>query len=141
MSGEAELGLALASPLAGVVARYRDQQGEELRDQYAREQDRRKPGRPLKRTESYLRELLKAHSEVVAWFVAERGCQPSSDVELYTAFFGWQFESSGQRAGRASSTTFRGALKTLRNELAEARRLERTNPGNAGVFGMRWPVK
>lgn len=130
MNGDA--GMALAPPLAGVVTRYRGA---------LQRPDKRKPGRPLKRSADYFRELLKAHREVVAWFVAERGCQPCSDVQLYTAFFGWQFENNGQRAGRASSTDFQGALKTLRNELAEARRLERANPGNDVVSGTPCPVK
>lgn len=117
----------LAEPLAGVVTRYSGA---------VQRPEKRKPGRPLKRSADYLRALLVAHQEVVAWYVAERGCPPSSDVELYTAFFGWQFENNGQRAGRASSATFRGALKTLRNELAEARRMERANPGNDGFSGM-----
>jgi hypothetical protein len=116
----------LAAPLSAVVSRYRGA---------IRRVEKRKPGRPLKRSADYFSALLVAHREVVAWFVAERGCQPSSDKQLYTAYFARQFERNGERAGRASTSDFQGALKTLRNELAEARRLERANPGNDRVLG------
>jgi hypothetical protein len=129
----ADADATLAPALAGVVARYQGAEQEAP--------EKRKPGRPLKRSDDYLRELLKAHREVVAWFIEQRGGAPRSDVELYTAFFGWQFESNGQRAARTASPDFRGALKTLRNELAEARRLERVSPGNGRISGTPTPVK
>lgn len=118
----------LASPLAGVVQRYQ---------RAVKRPERRRPGRPLKRSVEYLRTLLVAHGEVVAWFVIEYGRQPDSDRALYTAYFARQFETNGQRAGRTASPDFQGALKTLRNELAEARRLNRTNPENNHVSGTR----
>jgi len=83
---------------------------------------RRKPGRPLKRTPEYLRGLLADHATVQAWFVSKFGGPASSDRHLYTAFFAHKFEAAGERAGRASSPDFQRVLKTLRNELAEARR-------------------
>lgn len=122
----------IAAPLAGVVSRYRGA---------IQRAEKRKPGRPLKRNAEYLLALLVAHREVVAWFLAERGCHPSSDKQLYTAYFARQFETNGERAGRASSADFQGALKTLRNELAEARRLARANPGNDQVLGTDRNVK
>lgn len=116
----------VSPPLAGVVQRYQ---------RSIKRPERRRPGRPLKRTVEYLRTLLETHKAVVTWFVTEYGTQPASDRALYTAYFAREFESTGQRAGRANTPDFQGALKTLRNELAEARRLDRTNPGNGHVSG------
>jgi hypothetical protein len=122
----------LPQPLAGVVSRYRGP---------VQKPERRKPGRPLKRSEDYFRALLDAHREAVAWFLADRGCEPQSDCQLYTAYFARVFEANGERAGRASSTEFQGSLKTLRNELAEARRIERANPVNAVISRTSTAVK
>jgi hypothetical protein len=112
--------------LSGVMARYRGKREPELK---------RKPGRPVKRTPEYLMGLLAAHHEVEAWFIAEHGCKPFSDRQLYTEYFAREFTANGERGGRASTPAFQRALKTLRNELAEARRLERASPENQGVSG------
>lgn len=98
--------------------------------------ERRGPGRPRKRTREYLLALLNVHREVEAWFVAEHGRPPRSDRQMYTAYFAARFTAAGERASRASSAEFQGALKTLRNELAEARRLS-TSPENAVILGTR----
>lgn len=123
---------SLLGPLAGVIGRYKGLQPEH---------PERKPGRPKKRTTEYLLSVLAAHRGVEAWFLSEYGCLASSDKYLYTTFFADQFSRSGERASRAHTADFQRALKTLRNELAEARRMERANPGNAGISGTATPVK
>lgn len=112
----------LPVPLASVLNRYRGSQESEPPS--------RGRGRPLKRNAEYLRQLIEAHRAVEAWFLEARGCRPSSDCQLYTAYFAERFKAGGERAGKAAAPDFQRSLKTLRNELAEARRLERMNPGN-----------
>lgn len=92
--------------------------------------EKRKPGRPLKRTPAYLRAVLAKHREVVAWFVHEYEEAPRSDRALYTAYFTCVFAARGQRGSRASEPAFQRKLKTTLNELSAARRQERANPEN-----------
>lgn len=117
----------LAAPLASVLARY----DAPLRT----EPQRRKPGRPPKRTTEYLLALLAEHGKVVSWFVSQFGVRPASDRQLYTEFFASQFSARGERAGRAKAADFQRTLKTLRNELAEARRIARASPENRPISG------
>jgi hypothetical protein len=124
---------ALAAPLQGVLLRYRGAPGGVC--------ERRPPGRPRKRTAKYLNDLLQAHDSARAWFVGVRGIEPKSDLELYTAFFANYLEMNGRRPSRTSTPNFQGKLKTLRNDLAEARRLQRANPENPTISGMHQRVK
>jgi hypothetical protein len=113
--------------LAGVLQRYRgcDRVG----------RVKRKPGRPLKRSDEYFRNLLARHSEIEAWYLTRTDRRPKSDRELYTDYFAAQFVAAGERAARATDKEFQGALKTLLNELSEARRIERANPENPSISG------
>lgn len=99
------------------------------------ERQQRKPGRPAKRTPEYLLALLTEHTRLVGWFVGTFGARPASDRQLYTEFFAAQFSARGERAARAKAADFQRPLKTLLNELAEARRIERSNPGNPAISG------
>lgn len=117
----------LPAPLASVLARY-DAPAQ-------RQRTTRKAGRPIKRTREYLRGLLAEHGRLLDWFAAKFGAPPVSDRQLYTEFFADQFCARGDRAGRAKSADFQRRLKTLRNELAEARRLERASPENLPISG------
>lgn len=117
---------SLPAALAGVMERYRGKRESDLK---------RKPGRPVKRTPAYLMTLLASHRSVEAWFLAEHGFKSTSDRKLYTEYFARQFIASGERSSRATTPAFQRALKTLRNELAEARRLERTCPENLAISG------
>lgn len=119
--------LNLPAPLASVLARY------DAPAQRARLS--RKAGRPTKRTREYLRGLLAEHDRLLDWFSAKFGSPPLSDRQLYTEFFADQFCARGDRAGRAKSADFQRRLKTLRNELAEARRIERESPENMPISG------
>lgn len=116
----------LPPAFAGVMTRYRG-----ATDPVPK----KKPGRPLKRTLEYLSGLLQDHQIVAAWYQQEFGCEASSDRALYEAYFSRTFTSNGERAGRVAAPEFQRALKTLRNELAEARRLARLNPQNAPISG------
>jgi hypothetical protein len=113
--------LAAVDPFGSVLARYRRGDPEPVR---------RKPGRPVKRTPEYFAVLLAKHKELEARYVAEHGAAPESVKSLYTAYFAELFTARGERASRASSADFQGALKTLRNELAVARRLSVSRPKN-----------
>lgn len=115
------------NPLACVMTRYRAESPKPAM--------RKPPGRPQKRTSAYFRSLLEQHRFLVAWFEREFGCSPASDRQLYTEHFAREFAARGERPGRASSQQFQSKLKTLRNELAEARRMERANPENAAIAG------
>jgi hypothetical protein len=114
----------LSAALDGVIARY---EGAETTS------SKRRPGRPTKRTPEYLAELLATHEKVVAWYLSQFGCEPASDRQLYTEYFASCFAAEGGRASRARSDRFQSKLKTLRNELAEARHRER--PSNPSVSG------
>lgn len=116
----------LPPAFAGVMARYRG-----ATDPVPK----KKPGRPVKRTPEYLGGLLHDHQAVAAWYKHEFGCAASSDRVLYEAYFSVAFTSNGERAGRVAAPEFQRALKTLRNELAEARRLGTSNPQNAPISG------
>jgi hypothetical protein len=111
----------VVDPFGSVLARYK---------KGAPEPVRRKPGRPTKRTPEYLAALLAKHEELEARYVAEHGAAPASVKSLYTSYFAELFTARGERASRASSADFQGALKTLRNELAVARRLSVAHPKN-----------
>lgn len=113
---------SLPAPLGGVLQRYRGR---------APAPPKRKPGRPRKRTPEYLMALLATHREIEAWFAQEHGCRHNSERQLYTSYFAREFTNAGERASRAQSADFQRALKTLRNELSEARRLLRSKPDNA----------
>lgn len=117
---------ALTAPLSGVMKRYSAASAEE---------GKRKPGRPKKRTDEYLRGLLDTHRNVEVWYLATYSRRAPSEREMYTAFFAAQFSFEGQRAARATTPEFQRSLKTLRNELAEARRLQRTCPENPAISG------
>jgi hypothetical protein len=117
-------------PFGSVLARYRKVEPEPVR---------RKSGRPTKRTPEYFAALLAKHEELEARYVAEHGATPESVKFLYTAYFAELFTARGERASRASSADFQGALKTLRNELAVARRLSVAVP-RTDVFSGRGPT-
>lgn len=118
----------LPAPLASVLVRYQRRARTEL-------QEKKRPGRPTKRTPEYLRALLVEHRRLACWFIARFGREPASDRQLYTEFFADQFSARGERAGRARTLDFQRTLKTLRNELAEARRLDRQAPENGPISG------
>jgi hypothetical protein len=114
-------------PLDAVISRYRGREIEPVAP--------RKPGRPLKRTPAYYGSVLAALQRARDWYVASRGVEPRSELALLTAYFESVFEATGERAGRARSPQFKGALKTFRNELAEARRLAKACPENFRFLG------
>jgi hypothetical protein len=128
----------IPAPLKSLLVRYR---GGQPRDAI------RKPGRPKKRTPEYLSSLLRAHAEIHAWYLTATGRKATSDCQLYAAFFNAVFIANGERPSRATEPGFQGAFKTLRNELAEARRQHRLQqdmprdgtdlgPGNGSISGM-----
>jgi hypothetical protein len=98
------------------------------------EDEPRKPGRPLKRTEDYYRQLLAAHARAEAWFIAANARRPKSVQQLYTAYFAQKLAEYSERPSRASGSQFQRGIKTLRNELSEARRLLR-RPENDSFSG------
>lgn len=106
----------LSPPLASVLTRY---ERPPLQEAPARQ-----TGRPKKRTEEYLLRLLNERQRLAAWYEAKHGSAPPSDRQLFTVFFADHFAANGERESRVTSPSFRAALKTLRNELAQARRLE-----------------
>jgi hypothetical protein len=119
----------MPEPLTAVLTRYR---GPDVAIVEAR-----RAGRPLTRTPSYFHALLISHAQVAEWYQTKFGCQPASDCKLYTEYFASHFKSTGERAARSSSPDFQRALKTLRNDLSEARRRERANPENHTISGTR----
>lgn len=123
----------LPAPFASVLRRYDAPAQREL--------PTRKSGRPRKRTREYFQGLLAEHTRLVAWFANKYGATPVSDRQLYTEFFADQFCARGDRAGRAKSAEFQRTLKTLRNELAEARRIARASPENQPIYGTRRDVE
>lgn len=115
----------MSSALSSVLDRYRGSEPAKAR----------KAGRPRKRTADYLRALMWTHRALVSWYVQAHGHAPASDRVLYTAYFARRFALAGERPSKAEAQDFQRSLKTLQNELAEARRLERTNPEKGAIYG------
>lgn len=118
----------LPAPLSGVLRRYRNDKGREP-------VTKRKPGRPRTRDSAYFAGLLVAHEEIFTWYASKHGCTPSSDRHLYTEYFAQHFEALGERASKSATPLFQRSIKTLRNELSEARRRERARPPNPAITG------
>jgi hypothetical protein len=91
----------------------------------------RKPGRPVKRTHDYYRQLLAAHEQAQAWFMGINSRAPTSVQQLYTAYFAHQLAEHSERPTKANGASFQRGIKTLRNELSEARRLLRCPENHA----------
>lgn len=82
----------------------------------------RSRGRPRKLTPEYFTQLLVRHDQAVAWYRDQFDDGPPSVVALYTILAAHQFVANGERPGRADEPSFQAKLRTLRNELAQARR-------------------
>lgn len=92
-------------------------------------------GRPKTRTADHYAELLHAHQALCKWFEEAKGRPPTSDLELLTAFFSTNFQQRSQRASRIDSREVQAKLKTLRNELSQARQLAAICPEKTAITG------
>lgn len=92
-------------------------------------------GRPKTRTPEHFKALLEEHARVVVWFEQVHGRPPKSDVELLTAYLVSHFTSLGLRASRAQSGELQRNFKTIRNELAIARKMAKGGGNNESMLG------
>jgi hypothetical protein len=92
-------------------------------------------GRPKTRTAEHYAALHAEYLRIAAWFAAAVGRPAKSDAELLTAYFSERWERDGLRRSRASTDDFAGRIKTLRNELSEARSRWRTGAKKSREIG------
>lgn len=102
-------------------------------------QKAKRNGRPRKETPEHYAALLRGHAQIEEWFKTEKGRVHRSDVELYTAFRSYVFESQSfesQKAAEAAEDLFAVRLKTALNALGRARGYFRESPKNPPFTGM-----
>lgn len=99
------------------------------------EQANKRPGRPQTRTQDYFNQLLRQHFDLVRWFTNAFGRPPNTDVELLNKHFEAECSRLGFRPTRVKSEVIQGRIKTIRNQLSEARRLTRIHPENSLLKG------
>lgn len=80
-------------------------------------------GRPKVLTVDFFAALLSEHAHITAWFHATFGEPPKSDVQLLNAYFASECEKRGLRTSRIQSSDMKARVKTLRNQLSQARRV------------------
>ena len=99
------------------------------------EKQKRAAGRPKVLTEGYMAMLLREHALITEWFCATHGRKPKSDLELLVAHFESELRANGLRASRMDAPSIRSRIKTLRNQLAEARKLAARIPKTSVYSG------
>lgn len=87
-------------------------------------------GRPKTRTPEHFMALLEEYNRIVDWFKGVHQRPPKSDIELLTQYLVTHFTSQGLRASRVHSGELQRKFKTIRNELAIARKIAASMHGH-----------
>lgn len=85
-------------------------------------------GRPKTKTPEFYRRLLDSYNAYLRWYVQTRGRAPVSDVELVEAIAQKTLKDLGMRSELINNAKSKARMKTIRNQISEARKHVRTNP-------------
>ena len=97
-----------------------------LFDRYAKpklEPVPRPPWRPKTRTPEHYAALIEQHKAITEWFLQTFGRPHKSDSELLKAYLADEYQNRGLRAWRVNGQEAAGMVKTMLNELSNARQL------------------